>query len=1308
MTRSLFYLAVIGLITFGCFVGYLSIPTHEEITLMYLERGEFEKAYNRLQKSYQSDEENISAIMPMALIHLNRAEIHQAIKIFENAVKRDPDSLNIRMGLTKLYKETDRIREYVNSLLIQYQMSASVITAHELATWFYTLGRFEQEYEILKSIFSNYTLDDQEYIRIGYLSALKDNKQLISDLLESLLEGESTEKPVDDNVIRYYLGLAFNFDNDNKGNQLAFQYFKKDPSPDRLEFVVWAYITAKKEFSIQKYLPLVPKEKLNDEKILSLQYEYLAAREENYEAYTYIKNIFQNRQLSKKLKKQLLRLSLEYETSLVFLKEIFNNVSLTEINHQLVLNFVENAIDKKNIELLDLIITSSSSVYLQEHPELSIALEITKNPKGKPVTQLLNDTKLDSNQKFFIAKILLKNNRLEDAVNLIKKVENIENMTKDELYAYSNMLIDLNLEDYGIKSLNQIKSSIPEEAFEQAMLVFDTSKGTKSKVMNWVETNETVSDDLLKGLFSIADRNKHRILALELALELNSREKNLKNKHVLAIALAKIGQLQTATTMIKKLAKEDSNLKDEELLVLGLASQKEGYESKYKTLLDEVINKKQLSRKQLKEVGFQLLASEAKKGAEPIFWTLSKGKPYNSDEVQGLLSSWEKNLTNERVRWIQKRALDSSPEEKYLWLRHLLWNKKGKEVYSFVKDRITELKLEDDKDLKVVFIESAIQSKVKEGMIAYVHNLSEDEKEVDKLRKYAGYASYFGDTQFALQLYHRILKATPEDYKVIKDIGLTYFSMGVYDKAKFYLNKAMTFDEVDYLVYFYYGEIMLIDKRYRCSNYFFYKALAKLSKLENKQSSEITIEGGIYYRLGYYYKALKKFTKAIQMAPDNELIHFEKNSVLIDLECFCYVKNLLWGNFLSHNIENDIFSKEEEWIALQVSRLQYLKRVYCFRYAKAICCELLQSYPDKTSILIAAADLMNLLNKKQAALRFLSKAKRIEPYNQNLKIMEKDVLKTYLPNVIWGRESKVTDDVGDEERYRLFLAAPLSRRDARCDLLIEVDHFDLLAKLDIESGKGIPFNGTRERFSVGLLHPFRNGLELNARLYYSNPNIGFEVLGNYSDNFGGWDFIFAYNKPEWDFLQTLVDRGTVNKFQIMRTFRWIPRSIIQARMLCNQLHLEILKNAAAYSLFDFRLDTQLNNPNHWLSKCLLGKNTLLNWSVLYEYEKPHHSKSFNTIFGVDIIPIALEERSTIRSALFYQKEIDHKFTLRGHYGYLYNFKTLEWNTYYGGGVFMKIPGKLHFDIFYEFLPPGGSSTTANATKKFFIELGGNY
>ncbi|MEM1282978.1 MAG: hypothetical protein AAGG81_05435, partial [Chlamydiota bacterium] len=977
-----------------------------------------------------------------------------------------------------------------------------------------------------------------------------------------------------------------------------------------------------------------------------------------------------------------------------------------EVDHALLQNYVEVTIAKQNMVLLDLIMSSLPDHYLESHQELSIAYKIAKTRHNKPVSYLLEDIDLTNDQEFFLAKILIQNNRNEDSKKLIKKVDKIESMSNHELFSYSNMLTNLKLDNYGVEALNEIKPSISEEKFEQAMVVFDTSKGNKRKVMDWVRSNETAEDHLIEGLFSIADRNHHRLLALELALELN--QKNQKNKSLLAVALAKIGQFQTATTMINELAKNDKSLKDEELLVLGLANQNEDYGERYSNLLEEVLQKKQLSKKQLKGVGFQLLASEANKSAESIFWNLGQNKHYKSDEVQGLLSSWEKDLTNDRVEWIQERALGSSSEESHLWLQHLLWNEKGEEVYSFVNDHITELKLEDNKNLEVVFVESAIQSKKKEGMITHVQHLAENEVDVEKLRKYAEYASFFGDSQLALELYHRILKSTPDDYKTIKDIAILYFAMGIYDQAKLYLKIAMTFDETDYIVYFYYGETMLVEKRHKCANHYFYKALGKLSKIKDKKPTDIAIEGGIYFRLGYHYVALQKYNQAIREDPESEIINFEKMNVLIDLECFCYVKNNLWGSWLSHKIEYDMTSLSEDWIALQVSRIQYLKRVFRFRDAKGIVCDLLRTFPEKVSTHITAADLMNTLNKKQKALQFISKARTIEPYNQNLDLMEREVLTNYLPNAVCGRESKVTDDVGDEEIYRLFLAAPLSRKDVRCDLLIEVDHFDLLAKLDIESGRGIPIKGTRERFSLGLLHPFKNGLELNARMYYSNPNVGFEALGNYVDNFGGWDFILAYNKPEWDFLQTLVDRGTVNKVQVMRTFRWIPRSLIQARIVSNQYHLEILKNAAAYSLFDFRLDTQLNNPNHWVSKCLLGRNTLLNWSVLYEYEKPHHSKSFNTVFGVDVIPLAIEERSTVRTALYYQKEIEHKFTIKGHYGYLYNFKTLEWNSYYGGGFFMRIPNKLHFDVFYEFLPPGGSATTANATKKIFVEIGGDY
>lgn len=183
----------------------------EVLAQIYIERGDYERAYEQLEVIEADSEEPLNVRMKMALILIEQKRYDTAAQKLEEILKDAPESDKVRFYLAAVYEETRQhekaVKEYRKIPVSSTYYGESVVHAAYLLKG---LGRLEEGIEVAAT--SLKARQDQPQVFAMYASLL-DEKGDYKAASKSLEEG--LKKFPDNAQLRFYYGTI----NDRMGNK---------------------------------------------------------------------------------------------------------------------------------------------------------------------------------------------------------------------------------------------------------------------------------------------------------------------------------------------------------------------------------------------------------------------------------------------------------------------------------------------------------------------------------------------------------------------------------------------------------------------------------------------------------------------------------------------------------------------------------------------------------------------------------------------------------------------------------------------------------------------------------------------------------------------------------------------------------------------------------------------------------------------------------------------------------------------------------------------------------------------------------
>jgi tetratricopeptide (TPR) repeat protein len=144
---------VVGvLVAAGIGASLAVIPRDRELALMYLLGDDLEAAQAALEARLANGDLSPGVVAPLARVYLEIGDFEGAIALMESHAARHPEDADTKQELAKLYRQTSRLYDYVETLADLAKIRPTEPTLRELSWHYGDHGEDAKQVEVLRAL----------------------------------------------------------------------------------------------------------------------------------------------------------------------------------------------------------------------------------------------------------------------------------------------------------------------------------------------------------------------------------------------------------------------------------------------------------------------------------------------------------------------------------------------------------------------------------------------------------------------------------------------------------------------------------------------------------------------------------------------------------------------------------------------------------------------------------------------------------------------------------------------------------------------------------------------------------------------------------------------------------------------------------------------------------------------------------------------------------------------------------------------------------------------------------------------------
>lgn len=970
--------------------------------------------------------------------------------------------------------------------------------------------------------------------------------------------------------------------------------------------------------------------------MLAAKVHLYLSKEEATQAFELLKIYLDKGIMPQALYPDLIALAIEYH-DIEVLKKAMSKSLLDDIPKKLLIKVLYTAAISGNDAMLLSFMEMFPQDFVETHQGLSIALAIV-DPSldiGEKRTLLpyypLED--VSNYQLAILAKMTATLGSSSSSALLLGHLESLEGIPYGELSELSQLFIDHQMVNRGWELIQKAKGGEPDnEEYQRFWLMMASAVDRQDLIEEWLNTKEQVSPDLLKDLFYAAFNQKHASLSMLLANRLHKVRPTDEHEKILAEALMLNGYTEWAHEITRELLGKGYDVA--ELYVntlIVLADEKPEYAEQLDKAVNNFVKEKITSEQALRNLGWLLHEHQKKALAATVFAQLANGKEIDDPDMNALLWMWGKEINDDQRQWILSHAMAAQGANKAKWIQYFLDVEQSELSMQVVR--------KDDWDEEAIadkYIEALVIAKQEDELKEVIAYVIPQESRLPRLKNLGALAYGQGLRAIAESVFVRVLNQDPKDQEALFALGEIYYAQGDYSCAIPYLMKV----ENGFLASYYLAEIFQI-KGYISYARAYYKCAYQLfCSMESPTDDQLAVQAVILYRLGYYAQAVGIFQTLLTKQPDNQYWQADYANILIDLNCLTQAQCVLWT-------PNEIEPIE----SLELARVRCYGAALCYFQALRLSNQLLCKYPESARVRGERSSLEWNLKRWRKAFCYNRQARALDPDNEIYCLSQYEILRTHRPEVMVAGEYRVTG-LNQKERYGyLSYRYPIN---AANQLLLRLDFDDIDVENYVSVNTGVLEDRKADRFKGELawVHRFWCGGVLTPSLYFSESNFGAGVHYLHPDLRGATLLAIEYNRPNWDFTQTIIDEGTRDMVAIKRTQPIFPQFETSFGAGLNRYSLEGIGEAAT----SWSLEA---NATYLLSKgnCLrrvLGTEGVVSFNYYLDAEYKLRVKEKLGPLDQPYDPLPLVSRETHAGFVYLAKRFSKCLAIDGYGGMSYD------------------------------------------------------
>ncbi len=177
---------VILVVVLALLGGYLVYPRPPELALMRYKNKQYTAARAEYERLLEQGISSANVVVPLSELYLVYGEMNRAVELMERFVESNPDNLEARIYLGKLYQQTQRPHDYLHNLEKRAQVQPSEEALRSLSQLYNAEGRIDRQIEVLKRILQDYDAKPRDYKDLAYLLAAQGDMVGATEVLRRL------------------------------------------------------------------------------------------------------------------------------------------------------------------------------------------------------------------------------------------------------------------------------------------------------------------------------------------------------------------------------------------------------------------------------------------------------------------------------------------------------------------------------------------------------------------------------------------------------------------------------------------------------------------------------------------------------------------------------------------------------------------------------------------------------------------------------------------------------------------------------------------------------------------------------------------------------------------------------------------------------------------------------------------------------------------------------------------------------------------------------------------------------------------
>lgn len=286
-----------------------------------------------------------------------------------------------------------------------------------------------------------------------------------------------------------------------------------------------------------------------------------------------------------------------------------------------------------------------------------------------------------------------------------------------------------------------------------------------------------------------------------------------------------------------------------------------------------------ISTNDKRTIAFQLLELNFKSKALIIFQELAETASPDSPDVAQLMFLWGPSVSSEDVGWLVSRANEVNGAERIEWIKHLINLGAAKEAVVLAENNSSF-----DSAMFDVYLDALETLGDKDRLKTVINDQFPNEQNSKRLSRYGRLATDMGEYDIARAIYQKSLIITPNDDKIIKELGIVSFHQNLWEEANEHLGHYLSKNEGGWQANFYQAKSIhfLGGKKSEAQKYFL-RALVKIDALNQKTLNMKMMEAYCLYQLGRKEEAISAYERVLVENPGDKQVQASLASALMEL-----------------------------------------------------------------------------------------------------------------------------------------------------------------------------------------------------------------------------------------------------------------------------------------------------------------------------------------------------------------------------------------------------------------------------------------